>query len=109
MSGDCFVVAFQLALANDWTLCHGLVVRHADGLVHAHAWCEYTVVHDVPVPDGGHVSFPLEIAVDRANGNDVALPMAFYRRAGRCHEVREYSPDEAARIAVASGHYGPWP
>lgn len=108
--GDCFVVAFKLVLDHEeYTLCHGTVVRHTDGLHHGHAWCEYTITHDVPV-HGTTDTMPmsLTLAVDKSNGLDVTLPAALYRRAGEVYDVAEYDQVTAAAHALRTKHYGPW-
>lgn len=104
-TGDCFSVAFNLVHDNpSWTLCHGSVVRDEDGLHHSHAWVERDEV--VEFPNYGPVR--MRVVVDRANGNDCELPAEFYRKLGGAYDVTEYECMEAMRLAVRSGHYGPW-
>lgn len=110
--GDCFVVAYQLATEStdrEYRLIHATVLRQEDGLRHPHAWVEFTEVYEVPLPDGeGTAPVSLDSAVDRANGNDLLLPAQVYRKFGRVKDAVEYTADEAMRLALRHGHYGPW-
>ncbi len=97
--GDCYVVAFHLALEMDHAvLCHG-AVHHPETGWHGHAWVE--TVEDVG-------PWVVRLAHDKSNGNNATLPADLYRRIGRCRDVVEYEPDEARNEALTLGHYGPW-
>lgn len=108
-TGDCFVVAFRLVVDSDeYRLCHGTVLRQEDGLRHWHAWVEQEMEATFLLPDGGTIEAPLHVAIDKANGNDVMLPVAVYYKFGRVDDLTTYSRVEAMRLAVSHGHYGPW-
>jgi hypothetical protein len=109
-TGDCFIVAFKLALKHGWTLCHGTVVRPADGLHHQHAWCEGAETRTIASYMHGlrEYTYTDTYATDRSNGNDVTIHASLYRNLGRAHNIVEYTPDEARAHALRTGHYGPW-
>jgi hypothetical protein len=108
-NGDCFKVALWLVYDNpEWTLCHGMVVRPEDGLHHWHAWCEYDETHVFPTKGKRVQTVRMRWAVDRANGNNVQLPVEFYRKLGQVHDVTEYTHDQTMRLASEHKHYGPW-
>lgn len=107
--GNCFPVAFRLCCDHGYILCHGTVKRPDDGLRHAHAWVEHTDTYDVPLHDGsGTVEVELTVAIDKSNGHDMTLPVEVYHRVGRTEDVERYTRDQAMRLAVQTGHYGPW-
>ena len=111
MSGDCFQVAFRLQAEDDsLTLVHGLAIGSGpenQGKRFWHAWVERTV--RVECPGWPH---PVDVVtvIDRANGNDVELPQAFYYHVGRIDPALtyRYTRDVAARIALRTRHFGPW-
>lgn len=47
-------------------------------------------------------------AVDESNGKDILMNAAVFRNIGRATDVQEYTREEAMRLAVETGHYGPW-
>jgi hypothetical protein len=109
--GDCFEVAFKLVWDSDdesLLLCHGMVERYTDGLRHGHAWVERT--DTITFPSDPPITTHMDVCIDKANGNDVTLPRAFYYKAGNIHEheVVRYTKLDAARQAVRSMHFGPW-
>jgi hypothetical protein len=109
--GDCFPTAFRLLREGDESmrLCHGTVVRSTDGRHHSHAWVESTRTYDVPVLDTDQtMAVTLTTAIDKANGNDIEMPATVYRKIGQAHDVVEYVRTDAMRLAVQTGHFGPW-
>ena len=113
MSGDCFMVAGRLqASDHDLVLVHGTVLAQVEGGTakvgqrHWHAWVERTSTHSHP--DFPGMSFVIVDCIDKANGNDVTLPLAMYYKVGRVEDVRKYTRDEAAVLMLQYRHWGPW-
>lgn len=108
--GDCYPSAFRLARSIEGSVLVHAEVWHEQTGWHGHAWTEVEEEHQVPRGDrpGEFVAMRLRLALDRANGLDVSLPAGAYRNFGRARNVVEYSPEEAARLALDSGHFGPW-
>lgn len=97
-NGALFVKRALFPGSEDLRLCHGTVVGTGgavEGVAYGHAWVE--------TPDG-------ELVFDVSNGRDVTMSRADYYRAGTVHErtVRRYEPEEARRLLLAFGHWGPW-
>lgn len=114
MSGDCFLVAAQLArmLAaseHDVMLVHGLPRfrgREHDGKRFWHAWVEVEVNNPPPLQRSRTVW-----CVDKANGKDVDLPRDAYYRLGDLDEehVFRYTVEEAEEHLYETDlDYGPW-
>lgn len=97
-SGDCFTAAGRfisrpavVQYPNDYRLVHGRLAGLRQDVAFNHAWVEEgEMVHDVS--NGGHV---------------VATARGYYA-AQQVQAVRKYTPAEALREMVASGHWGPW-
>lgn len=98
--GDCFVVAGHLMMDHDFLDDHpDAVCIHASvegrgrlaGRRLVHAWIEA----------GG-------VAIDKSNGLDIAMPAELYRAIGSATMVHEYTPDQARRLMVERGVFGPW-
>ena len=96
-TGNCYEVAYRIAMAGGvaardgrvWRLCHGLV--EGGGKRHGHAWVE---------ADGWALEF--------SNGESVVVPADVYRRLGKVTDVQEYEWHEAAAASVRERHFGPW-
>jgi hypothetical protein len=90
--GRCYELALKVMLdepgADNFTLVHGRV-RAPDDSSTGHAW----------IVDGGRVYDPV---LDRYF--DPAVYADTYRATGAVG----YTKDEAARLAMEQGHYGPW-
>ena len=91
--GDCYVVAARLALERGLTLVHGEVAGAGplEGRRHSHAWVEVE-----------------DRVIDYSNGLSFEGPREFYYALGGVRAPVRYSAEEASRLMVASGHYGPW-
>ena len=99
-NGNCYQVhceamfdeAIDMAFSEDWRLCHGTVF-HQDVGWHGHCWIEI---------GNGH------IVRDGSNGHDVTVRREGYYRAGKVKDVQRYTREEASRMALKEGTYGPW-
>lgn len=103
--GNCYDAHFLALLdgKEDGKLCHGQVYSKRLGY-HGHCWIEQERHLDVE----GH---RVEIGTwckDMANGHDALLPQALYYQAGKIQHVKRYTLEEAAALAVQTGHFGPW-
>ena len=126
--GDCYQVALHLMFESDdyddtWRLCHGEPTGQGPiaGVVHGHAWVEFTEAQEIPVFPADwsaeHVAAMtrmLESArvtvIDKSNGKNGVFPAPLYYGIGNIDgsEVKRYTKDEAAKLAVKFQHYGPW-
>ena len=118
--GDCFPVAYNLALDKGLTLVHGIVTGQPgtpiEGVRHWHAWCELTTEHQVPYkhPEtDAIVTIPVEVTevIDNSQGKESTWPAALYYNLGRVDRddgLWRYTRDEAIEMAGKTGHYGPW-
>ena len=116
--GDCFEVAAKmvipalnmgtgLPLIEGGLLIHGMPTLQVEPFAkHVHAWVEVEAEH----PDAPN-SYVWRYIHDLSNGKDVSvMPQAFYYYLGRINqdEVKQYTAEEAQRMIVEHGHFGPW-
>jgi hypothetical protein len=122
--GDCYEAAFKYIMDQhrihgrgkgvNMRLVHATVTGQGplEGRPIVHAWVEEDIHPRVPpggLPEGFRPEeFALRIAVDKSMGKDLHLPAAMYRGIGQARKVSEYTWEEAAKLAVKHGHYGPW-
>lgn len=101
--GDCFPVAARIAEATGATLCHGRPIGtggEVAGVRYDHAWVEF----DHPVDRDA------SLVIDQSNGLNIQCRRSTYYELGSIDpaDVARYTPEEAARNMVTTGHYGPW-
>lgn len=122
--GDCYPTANRLVSSklgdpdeDDWRAVHGVVTGQGEleGVRFGHAWVEKN--QRFPIPEGVDdatrkmwENMKIATVIDRSNGNNVELPAELYYKIGQIDEstVQRYSPSEASRNMVRSGHHGPW-
>lgn len=96
--GDCFEAAAKFVqqpsvvdYPDDYRLVHGNIAALRQDEAVNHAWVEEgDIVHDVS--NGDHVVFSKQ---------------AYYERQ-RVTNVRTYTVEEALRLCIQHGHWGPW-
>lgn len=90
--GDCYRLAWRFIIKEDegW-LIHGRVFGGSPPRWIEHAWVETPV------------SYIYEPVADTFYKKE-----SFYQEY-KAEELKRYTPTEAARLAVKSGHHGPWP
>ena len=99
-NGDCYQVhcetmldaGIDKALIEDWRLCHG-TVYHPEAGWHGHCWIE--------IADG-------KIVIDSSNGHNATVRSGGYYRVGKVKDVKRYTAEEARRMVLQEGTYGPW-
>lgn len=98
--GDCFQVAGTLMMDGRFLKEHpDAVCVHASvqgqgplaGRRLVHGWVEA----------GG-------LAIDRSNGKNLAIPAGLYRAIGNATMIYTYTPEQARRLMVKTGIFGPW-
>jgi hypothetical protein len=94
-------------------LVHGFVTGTGggiEGVRYPHAWLEY----DVPLPDEWAdkgmqpIRMAMDLTTDERLKEPLELPADLYRSAGQAVVLAEYTEDEARKLAVEKGHWGPW-
>jgi hypothetical protein len=97
--GDCYQAAIRCAedlrgSAADVEVVHADVMGQGpiDGVVHGHAWVE----------------LDRKVVFDRSNGRRLIAHAEQYHAAGQAENVRRYTLEEARRLMVETGHFGPW-
>lgn len=96
--GDCFDVAGRMIMdaeGNDMKLVHGEVYsRHFKRRIW-HAWIEM---------GGG------DVVLDHSNGGRVVMRSERYYKIAKLKEkhVKRYTRDEACKLMLDIGHFGPW-
>jgi hypothetical protein len=94
-------------------LVHGFVTGTGggiEGVRYPHAWLEY----DVPLPDEWAdkgmqpIRMAMDLTTDERLKEPLELPADLYRSFGQAVVLAEYTEDEARKLAVEKGHWGPW-
>lgn len=91
-NGDCYEVHGNAFLEGmPGLLCHG-TVYHPDVGWHGHCWIELNE----------------DVVIDFSNGHQAALKRERYYKAGRVKDVKRYDIEQARKLILEEGHYGPW-
>lgn len=98
--GDCYQVHLRALIdrTEEGLLCHGTVYHPKTGR-HGHCWIERTLSGDYGV---------VVWCRDIANGHDVLWPRDLYYHIGQVEDVKRYTSEDAAILALGSGNHGPW-
>ncbi len=99
MAGDCYQANGNFIITkmgdNDFKLCHGVAILRTDRRPFGHCWIE----------KGGAV-------LDFSNGKTIATTKRRYYELGGIpypgYKTYTYTPAEAAKKMVDTGHWGPW-
>ena len=99
MAGDCYQANGNYIITkmgdNDFKLCHGVAILRTDRRPFGHCWIE----------KGGGV-------LDFSNGKAIATTKRRYYELGEIpvkgNKTYTYTPTEAAKKMVDTGHWGPW-
>ena len=119
--GDCYEAALHFAAwtvpvdeRDAYRVVHGYptVQGPIEGIVHGHAWVERTdpLPDDLPEIFADSAASLFTTVIDKSNGKDLEMPVALYYGYGSIYreECHYYTVEEAVRLALESGHYGPW-
>lgn len=96
--GDCYLAAGKfigreavLAFSKDYRLVHGNLARLRQDVRSNHAWVEEAdLVHEV------------------SNGQHKVFSRAAYYQVNGVTCIHRYMPEEALRLMIRHGHWGPW-
>tara|TARA_B100000508_G_C11210774_1_gene157512 strand:+ start:101 stop:418 length:318 start_codon:yes stop_codon:yes gene_type:complete len=99
MAGDCYQANGNFIITkmgdNDFKLCHGVALLASDKKPFGHCWVE----------KGGAI-------LDFSNGKKIATTKKKYYELGGIpvsgYKNYLYTPAEAAKKMVETGHWGPW-
>ena len=118
-TGDCFEAAAKYLLDHhgeeDVVLVHAVCligVGEHEGLPFGHAWCEVTPQVEA-IPEelrifGAALRDSLVVCRDVSNGRDISMPRPPYYMGGRPDQIHRYTFDEALKLLLEHGHWGPW-
>jgi len=98
-TGDCFIVAYRLAMSHGYKLVHALAIGQGPikGIQYSHAF---------NLLESGE--FGIDWVIDKSNGLDVKIPAAVYFKLGGIKVSKTYTRQEAMRHALETRNYGPW-
>ena len=128
--GNCYEAALVFAAysvpddeRDRYRVVHGFPIGQGpiEGLKHGHAWVERTDdmpnLSSVPAEMAAHFTEMYErnpelliTVIDKSNGKDLEMSRTVYYGFGNIDrsECTYYKVDEAMRLAVRYGHWGPW-
>lgn len=104
--GDCYEAAAHLAVFHSFDKDLLLPANFEPVLVHGRP-----VLQRPPFERFGHAWVESgEVVFDFSNGRKLVMPRNVYYALGRIdpEDSFRYSPDEARKLLVRFGHYGPW-